>query len=490
MASKSPSDVNLALACMRSALNWKQSELAEAAGTRNTTISDFERGNRAFSLERLTELAGVLGLPLEAVAQARAFVRSMEQQAQPPGDHGPDAGADHRKIEQIAAQAGLLASDFARGVLGFVTFETRSVAARQQARFLWQRMRKLSPSQRRSLVEKDRELRSWALCELVCKESIKAAADNADRARELAELALSIADLAPGTESWRQRLQGYAWAHVGNARRVGGDLPGAEKAFGRAGKLWEMGEEGDPGILDEAQMLSLEASLRIDQCRLAEATVLLNRALLIEQGSLRSHLLIQKARLLEWAADFEGALAALGQAASLMSGNEEPRLLWLLRFNPVVNLCHLGRYAEAEALLPGARAFTVQLGNELEGLRLHWLEGRIAAGQGKTENAIIALSRVREAFVARGIVYDAALATLELAVLYLEQGRTMEVKMLARQMAPIFQIQGVHREALAALKLFCEAVEKEAVTVELARRIMDYLYRAQNNPSLRFEPLQ
>ncbi len=157
MASKSPSDVNLALACMRSALNWKQSELAEAAGIRSTTISDFERGNRAFPLERLIELAGVLGLPLEAVAQARAFVRSMEQQAQPPGDHGPDAGADHRSIERIAAQAGLLASDFARGVLGFVTFETRSVAARQQARFLWQRMRKLSPAQRRSLVEKDRE---------------------------------------------------------------------------------------------------------------------------------------------------------------------------------------------------------------------------------------------------------------------------------------------------------------------------------------------
>jgi tetratricopeptide (TPR) repeat protein len=489
MAAKTPTDVNLALACMRSALDWKQSELAEAAGERATNISDFERGKRTLTLERLTELAGVLGLPPEAVAQSRAYVRSMEQQAQPPGHHGPEAAEDRRRIERIAVQAGTLASDFTRSVLEFVSVQARSVAARQHARILWQRMRKRSPSQRRELVEKDLEFRSWALCELVCKESIKAAADNAGRARELAELALHIAELAPGEGRWRRRLQGYAWAHLGNARRVGGDLPEAEKAFARAGKLWEMGVEGDPGILEEAQMLSLEASLRTDQCRLPEATALLDRALMVEHGSLRPRLLIKKARLMEWAGDYESALAALGQAASLTSENEEPRLLWLLRFNPAVNLCHLGRYAEAQSLLPAAWAFTAQLGNELDRLRLHWLEGRIAAGIGKTEDAIIAFSRVRTEFANRGIAYDAALATLELAMLYLEQGRTLEVKTLARQMAPIFRMQGVHREALAALRLFCEAAEQELATVELARRVTEYLYRAQHNPSLRFELL-
>ena len=96
---------------------------------------------------------------------------------------------------------------------------------------------------------------------------------------------------------------------------------------------------------------------------------------------------------------------------------------------------------------------------------------------------------MREKFAARGIAYDAALATLELAALYLEQRRTWEVKTLARQMAPIFHAQGVHREALAALRLFCEAAEKEAATVELALRVTEYLYRARHNPLLRFEEL-
>ncbi|MFL6261771.1 MAG: helix-turn-helix domain-containing protein [Thermoanaerobaculia bacterium] len=489
MASKTPSDVNLALACMRSALNWKQSELAEAAGTRGTTISDFERGNRTFSLEKLTELAGVLGLTPEAAAQARAFVRSMEEQARPPGHHGPDAAEDRRRIERVAAQAGTLAADFTRSVLSSVSFEARILAARDEARLLWLKMRRLSPSQRRDLVEKDLKFRSWGLCELICKESIKAAADNADRARDLAELALRIADLAPGAASWRQRLQGYAWAHVGNARRVGGDLPGAEKAFGRAGKLWEMGEEGDPGILDEAQMLSLEASLRIDQCRLAEATVLLDRALASAPSTLRPNLLIAKARALEWAGAYENALATLAEVAPLVTQEDEPRRLWMLRLNCAWNLTHLARYEKAEAFLPEIRVLTTRLGNELDTLRLRWLEGRISAGLGRTEQALTALSQVRSEFADRSISYDAALATLELAILQLEQGRTREVKMLARQMGPIFRVQGVHREALAALKLFCEAAEQEWVTVELARRVTEYLYRAQHNPSLRFEPL-
>ena len=77
--------------------------------------------------------------------------------------------------------------------------------------------------------------------------------------------------------------------------------------------------------------------------------------------------------------------------------------------------------------------------------------------------------------------------TLELAVVHLQQKRTREVKALARQMAPIFKAQGVHQGALAALKLFCEAVETEAVTVEMARQFVEYLYRAQHQPELRFE---
>jgi hypothetical protein len=72
-------------------------------------------------------------------------------------------------------------------------------------------------------------------------------------------------------------------------------------------------------------------------------------------------------------------------------------------------------------------------------------------------------------------------------VLYLKQGRPGEVKTLARQMTPIFQAQGVHREALAALRLFCRAAGDETVTVEMARHLVEYLHRARYDPKLRFK---
>jgi hypothetical protein len=94
---------------------------------------------------------------------------------------------------------------------------------------------------------------------------------------------------------------------------------------------------------------------------------------------------------------------------------------------------------------------------------------------------------VREDLAEQRIAYDTALASLEIAALLLEEGRSGEVRFLARQLLWIFQAQGVHREALAALRLFCEAAEKEVATLEMVRRMLDYLRRAQNDPSLRFE---
>jgi hypothetical protein len=45
----------------------------------------------------------------------------------------------------------------------------------------------------------------------------------------------------------------------------------------------------------------------------------------------------------------------------------------------------------------------------------------------------------------------------------------------------------VHREAVAAVLLFQEAAEQEQVTVELVRKLQDYLAKAKANPKLEFE---
>jgi len=303
----------------------------------------------------------------------------------------------------------------------------------------------------------------------------------------MAELALWVADRV--AVSARPQAQGYAWGFLGNARRVANDLPGADDAFATAWRLWGEGGGRDAVPLDGSRLLDLEASLRKDERRLGESLELLERAARTPGLSplARARLLVKKANTLRLMADFAGALAALQEATPAIEGSQEPRLLWTLRFASAVNLCHLERAAESAKLLPQVRALAAQIGNDLDRLRLRWLEAKVAAGLGRPREAVEALSRVWADFAALEMGYDAALAMVELAILYLKEGRTPEVRRLTRLAAPIFAAKGVHPEAQNALALFREAVERETATVVLAQRLLHYLERARCEPRLRFE---
>ncbi|HEX4960175.1 MAG TPA: hypothetical protein VF173_05005 [Thermoanaerobaculia bacterium] len=359
-----------------------------------------------------------------------------------------------------------------------------SPADRLEAPGLWAVLRDTSAPERALLLEEAPEYWSWAVCELACAESVTAASNSAERALELAELAVEIANRVLGSLS--QRTQGYAGVHLGNARRVHGYLQDAEEAFRNALPLWKAGAPADPGLFNEARVLGLEATLRMEQRQPAQALALLAEALEVDRHDEAKYLLVNRARALEMLGDYHGAITALRQAEPLIDGNQEPRLLFGLRFNLLGNLLHLGSFAEAEEPLRAVRVLANRLGQELDLVRTRWLEGWLAAGLGRRAEAIKALEEVCESFNTREIPFDAALATLELATLYLEEGRSREVWMAASRLKWIFKAEGIEREALAALRLFYEAAEKVAATVELTRRMVSYLYRAQHDPKLRF----
>ncbi|MFL6262172.1 MAG: helix-turn-helix domain-containing protein [Thermoanaerobaculia bacterium] len=484
MERKIPPPLSLALGILRTRQGWTQKELSAATGIPATLLSDYERGRKTLTRERLDSLLRTMGLqPSRALKAAMRFLQDeAAREPEPPG-------SERRQIEETAAESGRMMSDFTRSLLTLWISRGQSLEARQQARTLWERLKPRDAAQRRLLVEKVAEFRNWALCELLCEESVKAAGDSADRALDLANLALRVAELAPGEEAWRQRVQGYAWAHVGNAWRVKGDLPASDEAFARCQKLWSAGASGDSGLLNEARVLGLEASLRRAQIRFEEAQDLLDQALAVDKGGEAKYLLLSKAKLLEETDNFTGAVAALQKAVPIVESEGETRFLLLLRHNLAVSLCSLGRYGEVWELLPEIEALAAKVGNDLDELRLHWLKGRLFAGLGWREEAAKAFFFVKDGLISRGIVYDAALVSLELATVYLEGGRLEEVKDLARQMASVFQLQGIHREALAALRLFRDAAERKTVTLELARSLICYLKRAQGSPGLKFEAL-
>ncbi|HEX6902962.1 MAG TPA: helix-turn-helix transcriptional regulator [Thermoanaerobaculia bacterium] len=481
---KTPSQNNLALLLLRVTHGWNQKELAQASGVQGNLLSDYERGRKPLSRERLEMLASAMGLTAESIEQAFAYLRQSSVAA-PVAGHPSDA--QRRRIELVASDIAAKTGDFVRWALARLTTAARAEEERQEAEALWARLKTRKPAERRKIVEAAERFRSWALCELVCRESVDAARDSADRALELADLALHIAELTPGDEAWRSRVQGYAWAHVGNARRVKGNLPAADEAFRNASKFWQDGEDTESDILDGARLWDLEASLRRAQGRFKEALDLLDQALSVDRGVRVERILLKKATVLEALGAYEEAVLVLRRAAHKVEVSGDLQLLFALRFNLAVNLWFLQRYEEAERLLPDLRKLAVKLGKGLDLVRLHWLEGRLAAGLRNFKEAIAAFAQVQEDFTAREIGFEAALASLELSVLYLEEGRTKEVRTLARQMMWIFQAQKIHRETLAALRLFCEAAEQEAITLELTRKVLAYLYRAQYNPNLRFE---
>jgi transcriptional regulator with XRE-family HTH domain len=483
-----PPPLSLALKYLRTARGWTEQELATAAGTARKVLSDYETGsNRTLSREKLDRLVSVMGYEAEDVDLVLLLLAAL----------GPAEGAglspaqpsqgEVRRARRGAARAGLTAASLTRAHLLDLARLRREQQARRQAAQLWGVLRRQTPGKRRELIESSREFQHWALAERLCAESVRAAADDATEALELARLGLRAAELAPGGAAWRTRLKGYAFAFVGNAQRVGNDLAAAEASFATAWRRWREGGAAAGGALGEWRLLDLEASLRRAQRRFEAALGLLERALALAPADARGRILLNRAFTLEQAGDVAAATATLREAAPLVAAAGEPRERFGLLFNLLVTFCHLGRYHDAEAGLPALRALTFELGNRLDLLRVMWLSGRVAAGLGRGEEARAAFEQVRREFAALGNGYDAALASLELAVLHLEEGRPGEVRALAAEMVATFGAQRVHREALAALALFRKAAEAETATAELARRLIDYLERARHDPRLRFD---
>jgi transcriptional regulator with XRE-family HTH domain len=470
-----------ALAVLRRLAGWGQKQLAAAAGLARETISAYEQGDPAPAREQLIALAGLMSFRPSRVDKTLAYVRdTLEEGALPPAGTAEAASALDEQVDELARQWGEAEREVARRRLQQFLRDTDQLAARHRAPELWARLKAHPEEARPAVVERGTEFHCWALAELLGEESERAAFDCEKRTVELAELALGVARRVPGGEAWRREVESHAWAYLGNARRVAGDLPGAEAAFRRCRALAILHPELPPGPLSPVRRLDLEISLRNDLRHLPEALALAEEALgRCRRPEDRRRVLIKQAYTLELAGEEARAIDTLRQAAGTADSEREPRLRFLLLFNLATNLCELGQVGEAAAVLPEIRAVSAGAERGLDRLRLTWLEGRVAGGEGRVAEALALLEEVRRELVRRGIPFDAALVTLELAALWAEEGQPAEVKALARDLPALFAALGVARETLAALALYCRAAEAEEATAALARELLAALRRME-----------
>jgi tetratricopeptide (TPR) repeat protein/DNA-binding XRE family transcriptional regulator len=464
-------------------LGYEDKDLGRALGVARKVLNNKLKGWQKLTPEEVDALLASMGLPPAAALDVSLFFGSWVQAAQRPAEPLDPEQEDLRRCEQAA---GLFGLHVAKAVLPAMVRELRAKRIARDRRRAAQRgpllLRLETAQERRERIEDAEDYQTWALVEWLAQASVRAAADKPARAVELAELALFLVPLVPGPEHRRKRLEGFATIHLANALRVLNDLDAADAAVERAWAAWKAGAADDFLPFEEARLLDLEASLRRAQRRFDEALALLEEALASCPAKFKGRLLLNKAATLEQKGDVEAAIAVLWEARPHVESSQHPRDLAVLLFNLTVNLEHLGRFTEAEDLLPAVRDAAVALGNELDLCRTLWLQAKIDAGLGKLEKATTALEQVFRDLV--DLPYDLALAGLNLAALYLEQGRAREVLPLALQIKDIFRAKKVDREAMAALMVFAEAARRNEATADLARQTAGAIEKLQTDRSL------
>jgi tetratricopeptide (TPR) repeat protein len=304
-----------------------------------------------------------------------------------------------------------------------------------------------------------------------------------------ASLALSLIERAiaqNGDSAEMADREARAWAELGNAYRVADDMIAAEAALSNALARSNRGT-GDPVLL--ARVMDLTASLYIDQRRFQDARRLLDcvQAIHQSQGDAQAaaRTFISKGIASNYALNPEEALRFLSEGLRRIDPAQDPKLVLAGVHGLLWCLVDSGRAAEADRLLGDARALYEAHGERFEQLRRLWLEGRIAIQLEEDERAEESLQQVREGYREADIAFDVALVSLDLATLWLRQGRTNEIEEILDETIAIFRARNLQREALGALLMLRRAFETDQATAALLQSATVQLWRLERSPARR-----
>ncbi|HEX2644104.1 MAG TPA: hypothetical protein VHU81_14010 [Thermoanaerobaculia bacterium] len=345
-----------------------------------------------------------------------------------------------------------------------------------------------------ALVDQTSRFGSRLVCEALFERCQSLRHENPMRMVELALLATGVArdadpaELGPDQIDQAVDLEARSWGELGNAYRVAEDLNRAENALSRAFELFEVGS-GDP--LLAARLFDLQASLLVSQRRFDSALTLLDsvQAIHRQHGDLHGagRALISKGLYTGYSGEPREAIRLLQEGLSLVDADRDPNLALSAVHNMIFFQVDCGRFEEAQALLAENRWRYERDGARLNQVKHGWLGGLIRAGLGDVEGAEKALLEARQGFEEAGLSYHASVTSLDLATVWIRQGRASEARQVVEKAVEVFQALGIGREAMGALLLLRKAFEMERATASLLQSVADYLRRLEHNPGARFD---
>jgi hypothetical protein len=268
-----------------------------------------------------------------------------------------------------------------------------------------------------------------------------------------------------------------AWLQLANAQRIAGDLARAEASWRRVDAVLPAGT-GDAVLAAEVALL--KASLRRWQRRLEEAEKLGWEAVLRSEGLGPDRERAVRARIdlgytYRLASRFEDAFWITWAAAQRIDPSRDPVNALGIVHNFAHILSDMGCHQHALWLVERNRLLYRRVAGPVLRLRAALFRGRLHHRLGEHERAVQFLEAARCGFRDRGMAYDAARASLDLALVYAELRQARKVKELAVEMYPVFLSQAIPQEAAAALLLFADAAEDYRAPAALIARCIQEL---------------
>jgi tetratricopeptide (TPR) repeat protein len=269
---------------------------------------------------------------------------------------------------------------------------------------------------------------------------------------------------------------------------VADDLDAAESALGQAAELYLTGTRDE---LLGAHLFDLQASLFAARRAFSAAlqTMDVVHDIYVRHGDTHraGRALIQKGTYRGYANEPEEAIRLLQRGLAMIDADREPRLALTTVHNTAFCLVICGRVREARSLVWQNLTRYEEHGGQLDRIKLQGLRGLICAGLGELDRAEEYLVAARGGFEEAGVRYHAAIAGLDLAVVWLRQGRRQEARDLVLDCVRVFLELRIHREALAAVLVLQRAFEKGLDADALLDKARDFLRRIEQDPTLTFE---
>ena len=280
-----------------------------------------------------------------------------------------------------------------------------------------------------------------------------------------------------------------ALVELANAYRVGDRLDDAERTLGEAAQVFGAFNEGTRNELLEARLNDVKASLLADRRRFAEAAGVLDTVYSIYCRHGERHLAgrarISKGIYVGYRGAPEEAIRLLREGLSLLDPERDPALVYGAVHSQAHFLLTCGRPHEARALLWKYPASPEAVGGRMNLLKIRWLAAQIDASAGDLAAASQGFLEAKQGFEDAGLYYKAALVSLEMATVWMRQGRHEEARALVVEVLGMFKVLRIEREALGSLLLMVQAFEGQVATaalIESVESVIELLKRADDDP--------